>query len=733
MTVDNELNDVLRQVLDMQLGEAINLLENYLYTNPHQFNKERLDAIKGDYMLMTDYWVKGYDDPERGELYRSLLARLYQFVCDVVMRRRIRTSNFIMGIYTRTRNSRNDWSLTTIRRDLESFVSDVALLDLEPEHTRQERAAQVYKTHHQLMRDLFDYIWTSRSWSDSLAQAFQDILLSPTIDVNDQQLIVSAIMLSAMNLFDINKFRVLANVYLQAQDEQLRQRALVGWAFSLNETASRQLFPEERRLVGQMLADPRCCEEIRELQIQLVYCQRTESDNQRIRNEIMPELFKGNMFRVTRNGIEEKEDDSMEDILHPEESERKMEKLEESFRKMMDMQKQGSDIYFGGFSQMKRFPFFYDICNWFVPFYADHPDVAAAFAKFRNNKFLHQVMTYGPFCNSDKYSFVFAFGQVVDRLPQELREMLERGEGTLVEGDDSERQKPAYLRRLYLQDLYRFFRIFPQRSEFVNPFDRLDGHQSLVGNPVFKESPLVGSAVEMARFLYKQNMHDAAREVLGLVDEGKGDAAYHTLMGMLTMHQSDRPQAWAAQACYHFAEALRLAPDHEQALLGYARTQFVDGHYQEAQQAYEKLLALHPAKKSFLLNKAVCQTNLGDYEGSLKVLYMLNYDYPDDLNVSRVLAWTLTCGGKHGQAVRLYDQLLAADTRVPDDMLNYGYCLWFCRELRSAIGMFRRYVAESEARRQEMTEEFFVTEYALLQQHAITDIEIKMMLDAVFG
>ena len=45
MTVDNELNDVLRQVLDMQLGEAINLLENYLYTNPHQFNKERLGAI----------------------------------------------------------------------------------------------------------------------------------------------------------------------------------------------------------------------------------------------------------------------------------------------------------------------------------------------------------------------------------------------------------------------------------------------------------------------------------------------------------------------------------------------------------------------------------------------------------------------------------------------------------------------------------------------------------------
>lgn len=734
MTIDNELNEVRKLIVSQQLGQALTQLENYLYAYPHQHDREQLDAIKGDYALMTDYWRKGYADPERGELYRRLLARLYQLVGNMEMRRRIRTSSFIMGIYNRTRNSRNDWSLSAIRRDLESFVSDVTLLSLEPEHTRRDKSQQLYKQHQQLMHDLFDYIWTSRSWSDTLAQAFQDILLSPTVDVLDQQLIVSAIMLSCMNMFDISKFRVLVRVYEHAQDVPLRQRALIGWALSLNASAAEHVFPEEHQLVSQLLADPRCCEELRELQIQLVYCQRAESDNERIRSEIMPELLKGNMFRVTRNGIEEMEEDPMEDILHPEESERRMEMVEKYFRQMMDMQQQGSDIYFGSFSHMKRFPFFNDICNWFMPFYAEHPDIEPTFSKFKNNRFLQQSMINGPFCNSDKYSLMLAFSQVIDRLPQHLREMLDRGEASMGEVEDGERQSPAYIRRMYLQDLYRFFRIFSQRSEFVSPFDRLDGRSSLLGNPVFRQTPLVDSAIEVGRFLTKQHLDDAAREVLGLLGDDTTDVAYFTLMGTLAMRdKQDSPLGSALKALTFFQRAIELAPDNEQALLGYARSRFACSHYKEALQAYDQLLMLHPEKKSYLLNKAVCQTNLADYEASLKVLYKLNYDHPDDLNVTRVLAWTLTCCGKHEQAVKLYDQLLDADNHVPDDLLNYGYCLWFCGELTNAIGMFSQYVAESESSRLDMNDEFFNTEYALLGQHGITDIEIQMMLDAAFS
>ena len=58
----------------------------------------------------------------------------------------------------------------------------------------------------------------------------------------------------------------------------------------------------------------------------------------------MPDLIKNNNLKIGPFSIEEREDDPMEDILNPEASEQRMEKLESTFGRMMDMQKQGSDI-----------------------------------------------------------------------------------------------------------------------------------------------------------------------------------------------------------------------------------------------------------------------------------------------------------------------------------------------------------------------------------------------------
>ena len=50
-----------------------------------------------------------------------------------------------------------------------------------------------------------------------------------------------------------------------------------------------------------------------------------------------------------------------------------IEALAEKMKKMMAMRDSGSDIYFGGFSHMKRFSFFYQLSNWFAPFSFDVP------------------------------------------------------------------------------------------------------------------------------------------------------------------------------------------------------------------------------------------------------------------------------------------------------------------------------------------------------------------------
>ena len=238
-----------------------------------------------------------------------------------------------------------------------------------------------------------------------------------------------------------------------------------------------KLFPEVGRLIEDTVADSRCQEELTELQLQLIYCADAEGDRRTIQEEIMPELMKGSNLRVTGHGIEEVEEDPMEDVLNPGASERRMENMEAAMNKMMEMQKQGSDIYFGGFSQMKRFPFFYDICNWFLPFDMSHPAVSKVMKGARWSSLLRKMLDINRFCDSDKYSFVLAFEQVMNQMPDNLMKMLERGEENALLYDmdkgvanAADMESPAFIRRMYLQGLYRFFMVYSGRSMFRNPF-----------------------------------------------------------------------------------------------------------------------------------------------------------------------------------------------------------------------------------------------------------------------
>ena len=119
---------------------------------------------------------------------------------------------------------------------------------------------------------------------------------------------------------------------------------------------------------------------------------------------------------------------------------------------------------------MKTYSFYYDTMNWFMPFYPEHPDLGTAADLWDRSRFVRELLKSGPFCDSDKYSFMLAFNQVLQRLTPNLREMFENGESYIdkfgVEGRDS----GLYLRRMYLQNLYRFFRLCPQRKDFRNIF-----------------------------------------------------------------------------------------------------------------------------------------------------------------------------------------------------------------------------------------------------------------------
>lgn len=723
MIKDVTLVKVYHSISCNDLMCAIKEMENYLALHPHQINSDRLYAIRADYQMMIDYWRKGYKDPQINELYIKLLQRMYMLLANVVIKTRSLQSPLLASLFIKANLSPRDWSVQVVREQLETFVSDIALLELEPPHTIAERRKQLFQQHYQLLNEVFAHILTSDLWTDGQGEATEQMLLSPTIDSNDQQLLVSAITLAARNCFDMVKFRTLIHVYQQSSDEYVRQRALVGWVYSIDAQLASPIYPEMKSLVEQTLQNPNSVKELVELQKQVYYCLGAEEDRHTIEQEILPELIK-NQQNIARTGIMEQDEESvLNDIMHPDAEEQNLEKLEGSFRRMIDMQKQGSDVYFGGFSQMKRFPFFNEIANWFTPFYMDHPAIAQARERFGNVKFLMSILKYGPFCNSDKYSFILAFETVLNQIPENVRGMLDRGEAMMVQKvAQEEMTSPAYIRRIYLQDLFRFFRLHPVRNEFDSIFREDTSKAALfLKDSLFDHPALAVHFKEIASFLIKRKRKNDAAFLLSLLhDEQYYDYDYFMLMAYL----SDEPKQY-------YLNALKLNPDSERALQGLAKVWFNELHYENALEAYDRLLALKPDKKAYLLNKAVCLTNLYCYDEAEQILFRLNYEDASDLNVVRVLAWALTGDGKYDQAQRLFEQLMAEEKPAERDRINYAFCLWFSGKVDEAANCFRTSVmnTEPQGKRWAGLYNIILDEMELLLSKGFTHDDMRMMID----
>jgi tetratricopeptide (TPR) repeat protein len=710
-TTDNSLKLIFNQLINGNLGMAIAETETYLAAWPNPQTLEKLNDLKAEYQLMEEHWIQGTEDPMRADLYQRLLQRLYVLVANISIHKHMNGSSYLQAIYKGVRQEGRKWSMSSIKAEMENFVSEVAMLSLEPEHKQKEKSKTIYQQHQLEMNALFNYVLTTHMWTNSVGQGMEDMLLSPTIDTNDQQLLVSAITLSLMNRFDIVKFRTLTNVYVQSLDENVKQRALVGWALAIDDDWIK-VYPEMQDIVNGLLKDEKVVDELTELQMQLIYTTDVQNDATKMRNEIMPDLIANNPVKFTKEGLVEAEDDPMEDVLHPDAAEQRMEKLEGTIRRMMDMQSKGADIYFDGFSKMKRYPFFYDMSNWFVPFYIQHPDIAQYVEKMEGFNLMKMgVEGGGTFCNSDKYSFLIVFQQMMNTLPDSLLQMLKRGEGALSmmnEMSKEEQAKPAFIRRNYLMDLYRFFMLFPNNKSLYNPYNSHEEEQTdvvFIVSDLFMHTPMDRHKPAIVKMLKKRKMNKSLALLMQSFPEEMRDQNYY-----LWMEDYER--------------ALEIDPENEWALVGHARSRFKAKDYEGALEIYEHLLLKYPEKRNYMLNKAVCQVNMEDYEEAQKVLYQLNYEHPEDMSVAHVLAWSLTCDGKMEQAENLYQQLMAQEAPNPSDFLNYGYSLWLQGRINEAAEQLRKYARQVAGNENTATLQL---DDSWLKARGISETEICMM------
>lgn len=634
--------------IGLYLGKALEQFKNHLLMHPKLNLMEQLDAIINDKELLEEYWLKGAKDDERGQIYNQLKSRTLQLVYIALQS--------LQGICERhevVETHADDMSSEAMRTRLETYVTDLAMLELEPENTRAEKRETINRFHGAYMDCAYEYIVSSSQWTEAESADMLQLLLLPTIDSNDQQLLVSAITVNLLTWFDIHKYLMLAKLYQQSEDENVRQRALVGWAFASSvDSYILHIYPELKQKVSDFIkSDARLRKELQELQIQTIYCMQAMDDHRKIQEEIMPDLMKGNAMRLTPNGIEEKEEDPLEDILHPKDDEEQMEKMEQQFKRLQEMQSKGSDIYFGGFSMMKQFPFFEKESNWLVPFYEDHPAIHSILQKPKSGKFVKSILSTGPFCNSDKYSFVIGFEKVFDKLPSSVVEVMEQGGGVMMANhvDMSQLRTPAYIRRIYLQDLFRFYRLYRHYADvYKNPFE--ERYFMFVKSDLLKDVmyPLFP---KVASVFYSQKKYKNAYKLLC---EFPHEHAEHNLEYLLfcgsLMLKGDYSFLNKMSVSDVYEHALRLQPDDIKikARLGLAYEMMEDT--ENAIKTYRELSEVCPDNPRYQFHLASLLVEQDMYEEAQKLLFRLNYEYSDNKQVAKMLGWCLLMAGKYNQA-----------------------------------------------------------------------------------
>ena len=723
MNVEEILSKAINCLMDRRLSNAIEVLEQLYVQRPSLMGHSEFEAIKTDYQLMVDYMGRGFSDSHRESLYSTLLQRLYRVAADLEISWRCKNVSAYVNSFRVIDhlNTSHDF----VRTVLESFVSDIAMLSLQPEEMREQKSTELYDRHQSFMNRLFSSLWTSCQWTDDDCKFYTELLLSPTVMSTDQQVIVSAISLGAMNQFDINKFKTLVNVYQQATDEHVRQRALVGWVLAVFE--GMDIFPEQDTLIRELCENPTITRELLTLQIQFFYSKDAEKDNDKIQRDIMPDIMRNSNLTIGRLGIMEKEEDAIESILHQDADEKRMEQMEEKVRKMMDMQKQGSDIYFGGFSQMKRFPFFNDMVNWFTPFYLNHPALRPVISKLGDTKFLNTLMERSNFCESDRYSFAFALEQIINQLPSDIKEVIGSDAmlGPLAESDDME--DAISIRRTYLQDLYRFFRLYHTANDFINPFEDNGKGDFVADTFFFTYKSFMGTGLDdvklrLASHLYKHQQMTELAELLTTFQSA--DPRYAILMGYTNIHMGK------AEFAYQFFDyALKAEPDNQWALKGKARAALDAEDYKTAEEVYTELLKLEPGHKNYTMNRCVALLKLGRTSEVREELFRLDYQYPEDMNVKRVLAWAMLSDNSLDKASQLYDTLLTS-TPAHEDYLNAGYCQWAMGNVQRAVELFREWMVKSGKSTEQLLEEFR-SDADTLEMYGISETDCFLMLSLV--
>ncbi len=642
-----------------------------------------LSGIIATYDALLDYFNQGAEDTERDRVYRQLVGHALMIAdrCTIATH-----AAKEMPYYTAQSRAARRESLHVYQLQLEAFGEGIR-------YTRgAEEMKQLAAAHDRQLNSLFTDLWTGGAWNTAMAAEVDKLLLSSTITEGDQCTIVSAVTLSLLRMFDPLKLLFLCDAYYHSK-ATVSTRALVGIVITCYCWADRiGYYSEVEARLGLLTDDPVFAAQVCDVILQFTRSADTEEINRKMREEIIPELMKNPKLRRMPGITKEDSDDinpDWEQWMHES-------GLEESMREITEWQMEGADVNMSTFSQLKRYPFFYMISNWFRPFDVWQADMLGVIGNDNSSPIAKMILQSNFMCDSDKYSFCYAIREIPQMQRDAMMAQLEEQNTAMKENADipdlkrMSRQTTQSLIRQYVQNLYRFFKLFPNVQEFDDPFQPF-------AYCISSDNPLCGCVTAESERLFKLIGLNIKRKdywlaigYFSLLEEWHPDCMEATQLQQLGLcYQKYGLHEEAIEA---YVKADILHPDSYWTVLHLAQCYRAVSDNANALKYYEIAENLKPDNLSLTFHIAEILREEGEFEKALPRLHKIDYHHPESLKSVRLLAECNLFAHRYEQAAKYYERMMTehVEELTDTDWRYAGYNYWMLGKRDSCFGCLLR-------------------------------------------
>ncbi|MCK3685285.1 tetratricopeptide repeat protein [Maribellus sp. YY47] len=724
-----QYNAICDDLAKRQLKPAFDRLEKLINESNQLLFLDEWRNLDQTYHFMLKYTVEGIQDPERQQVYRKLIVSVYELADKVYDAARFRFSSALE--YEKKRSFTDNIDFPNLLNDLESYALHDELRSLvdDVDLKRESGTSDTSDLQDKIVK-LFYHLWFQNELKKEETEFVAAFLKSELIDVPYKAFVITGVFLSLLRYFDKRKFDLLFEAYGE-ENPEINQRALVGIVLAFYRYDRRLAnYPAITARLHFLDENPAFKTNLETVIVQLIRSKETEKIQKKITDEIIPEMIRISPNLKDKINLDSLMDESMGEDKNPEwekifeDSPGLMNKMEE----FSEMQMEGADVFMSSFAMLKMFPFFSELSNWFMPFFSSNPEIDMGLTRHDDftDRFIRVIDSAPILCNSDKYSFCFS----LRNLPAENREfMAEAMKAEMDQFNELQNEeeltdpgkKAGFISNQFIQDLYRFFKLHPRKSDFEDVFNwRFDFHNKPSLGSILKEDEKILRNV--AEFYFQKNYFEEAAEVFTyLLNIGKNAEMYQKL-GFCYQKMNDFRKALET---YQMAELYELNKkwNLNKIALCYRNLKQPDKaleYYREAEKLDEENLSIQ-------LNIGHCLLELGEYEEALKCYFKVEYLEPGNKKVWRPIGWCSFVVGKKEQAGK-YFQMLVDDEPNKHDLMNMGHVQWSMGNRKQALDFYKRSIDRSDFTEQEFFEVFEEDLHHLLAQGVNRD-DVPIMLD----